>query len=124
MDCCIVVGAPISRCVSALGNVQTSIAFHPRSTFIHTLTKKSHDGVHAYSLSFRAQRTDQDALTAVHRTRPSGVVSDSSGLSQICVFTSVSGPSGVSAGSMHCCAMWDAKGIYLKAHVGCSQVSI
>ena len=54
-----------------------------------------------------------------------GVVREISGFSYYSITcASVSGPSGVAAGPMHCWAICAATGIYLQKHTACSLVSI
>ena len=79
----------MSSVTSQMGNVPTGSLSHCCKTLIHIATKKFQDGVQCCALFLAAHLGDHDALTAVHRTNPRGVVRDSCGLSHRRVFMSV-----------------------------------
>ena len=106
-DCCMVDRASTSMEASTSGSVRASTSSHPPSTFIHMFGKTFQVAGSGPVCSPTAQKDhakDHAALMAVQRTNPRGVVSETSGVAHTMVHTSVSGPSGVSAGPMHCSA--------------------
>ena len=99
---CMVERTPVSNVVSVGGSVHYCGASHPLNILIHIWTKKSHDGVHWLSENCAAHQVDHEARTAVHSTRPRGVVREIPGWSHRMVFGSVVGPLVASVGPIHC----------------------